>query len=96
MEEIMSGVACTKKCFDSIHVSMSTRKPSWNTDGSNGPDDPQFSEQILLDWLLTPGNYANKWKGKDNKGISKKQTAATISQMMNEVGVKVERDGEER
>jgi hypothetical protein len=61
-------------------------------DGSNGPDDPQSSEQILLDWLLTPGNYAHKWKGKDNKGVSKKQTAATITWMMNEAGVKVERD----
>ena len=94
-QEIASGVVCTKKCFDSIQASISKKKPTWNTDGANGAEDPQSSERILLDWLLTPGNYTNKWKGKDNKGVSKKQTAATIARMMNEAGVKVERDGKQ-
>jgi hypothetical protein len=48
-----------------------------------------------LNKLLTPRNYANKWKGKDNKGISKKQTAASIAWMMNQAGVKEERDGKQ-
>lgn len=49
----------------------------------------------MLDWLLTPGNYTNKWKGKANNGVSKIQTAATIARMMNDVGVKVKRDGKQ-
>ena len=43
-EDIASSVVCTKKCYDSIQASISKKKPTWNTDGVNGADDPQSSE----------------------------------------------------
>jgi hypothetical protein len=91
---VKSGVVCTKKCHVAIKSSAS-RKPTWSNDGAEGPDDPQCSERILMDWILTPGNYANKWRGKDNKGVNKKQMAALIADSINKAGVVVERDAKQ-
>ena len=44
MDDIASSVLCMKKCYDSIQASISKKKPTWNTDGANGADDPQSSE----------------------------------------------------
>jgi hypothetical protein len=32
---------------------------SWTEDGKNGVDDPNTSQRIILDWWMTPGNYAD-------------------------------------
>lgn len=91
---VKAGIVCTKKCHNAIKSSIG-RKPTWSTDGAEGPDDPQSSERLLLDWILTPGNYTNKWRGKDNKGVNKKQVAAMIADLINKAGVVVERDAKQ-
>jgi hypothetical protein len=87
-------VVCSKTCYDK-HVAATMRKPNWKTDGANGPDDPKSSERILLDWLMTEGNYSNKWRGKDAKGKKKKHVAAEIATIINAAKVKVFRDGKQ-
>ena len=82
-------IVCTKACYNKL---ANPPRFNWTNDGKNGPDDPQSSEEILLDWLLFPGNYANKWRGKDNKGRNKKQVALEIAQLINDAGVVVQRD----
>jgi hypothetical protein len=76
--------------FSDASSSTSGKKLSWTNDGANGPNDPQCSEKILFDWLLTPGNYENQWRGRDHK---KKEIAENIAKKMMEAGVKVKRDG---
>jgi hypothetical protein len=78
---VKAGIVCTKKCL--------------HADGAEGPDDPQSSERILLDWIFTPGNYTNKLRGKDNKGMNKKQVVAMIADLINKAGVVVECDAKQ-
>jgi len=94
---VQAGVVlCTKKCYENDKkLSMAQRKPGWQTDGAEGVEDPKCSERILLDWLLTPGNYSNLWRGKDNKGANKKQVAGAIADLINKSGVVVERDAKQ-
>ena len=82
-------VVCTKACYNKL---ANPPRLNWTNDGKNGPEDPQSSERILLDWLLFPGNYNDKWRGKDNKGLNKKQVAMEIAQLINDSGVLVSRD----
>jgi hypothetical protein len=42
--------------------------------------------------LLEEGNYANKWRGKDSKGRTKKQVAGELASLMNAAKVRVKRD----
>lgn len=49
----------------------------------------------MLDWLLFPGNYSLKWRGKNNNGQKKKQIAEVIATMMNDARVKVKRDAKQ-
>lgn len=81
-------------CFTK-YMSSNTRKHTWTNDGANGVDDPKTSEQILLDWLMTKGNYTNKWRGKDNNGKKKKHFAAEIASIMNAANVVVLRDAKQ-
>ena len=53
----------------------------FNKDGKNGPNNPNNSEKIIIDWLMTPGNY-EKFRGKNNNGVKKKQFAAIIAKMI--------------
>ena len=90
MPKLKDGqVVCTKLCYKKV---AKPPKLTWCTDGSNGPMDPQSSEWILLDWLLVPGNYMNKWCGKNNGGQTKKKVAADIACLINDAGVCVSRD----
>lgn len=82
-------VVCTKACYNKL---VNPPRLNWTNDGKNGQDDPQSSERILFDWILFPGNYANKWRGKDNKGQKKKQVATDIAKTINDAGVLVPRD----
>jgi hypothetical protein len=86
-------VACTKKCYDKIKVARN-RRPQWDEDGANGKDDPNNSERILMDWILSPGNYS-KYRGKNNDGVKKNQFALKIAQKCNAAGVKVTRDAKQ-
>jgi hypothetical protein len=43
---------------------MMSAQPTWNQDGGNGLSDPNHSENVLLNWLLVPGNYDN-YRGGD-------------------------------
>ena len=57
-------------------VPDNTRIP-WNRDGKNGPQDPNHSKVILIDWITTPRNY-EKNCGTGNNGLKKIQFAAMI------------------
>ena len=90
MPKLKDGqVVCTKLCYKKV---AKPPKLTWCTDGSNGPMDPQSSERILLDWLLVPGNYMIKWRGKNNGGQTKKKVTADIARLINDAGVRVLRD----
>ena len=60
-------VACRKLCYVKMEkfvaTGMETRLP-WDKDGKGGQEDPNNSEKILLDWLLTEGNYSQSLSGK--------------------------------
>jgi hypothetical protein len=90
-ETLGKTIVCSKTCY-SKHIALSKRKPTWSNDGEKGPDDPNTSEKILLDWLLEEGNYANKWRGKDSKGRTKKQIAGELASLINAAKVRVKRD----
>jgi hypothetical protein len=49
----------------------------WEKDSKNGPDDPNDSIKILLDWMTDHGNYNNYCSG------NKTQTAKNIADMIN-------------
>jgi hypothetical protein len=59
-------IACTKKCYIKAQKELSGggedleggRFGKWDSDGKNGPDDPNTSIRILLDWWTTEGNYS--------------------------------------
>ena len=83
---------CTKACFNklsNVHVA----KPRWHNDGKGGKAGTNTLLKILLDWLTVPGNYAKKWRGKDNGGKKKLDVAAEIAVIINASGVVEERDG---
>ena len=48
----------------------------------------------LLDWLLVPGSYMNKWHGKNN-GRQTKQVTANIAHLINDAGVHVTRNAKQ-
>ena len=82
-------VICTKKCYDSAYAAYKSTLIQWHNDNSS--PDSKSSLQLLLEWLLAPGNYANKWRGKKNDGKKKAQVAEMLANMMNDAGVKVKR-----
>ena len=83
-----NGVACTKKCYDAIMRIARATRPNWSTDGALGPSDPRCSERILMDWLLTPGNYA-KYCGKKNNSVKKNQFCRLLADLINAENVKL-------
>lgn len=84
-------VVCTKNCYSKL---ASPTRLNWTNDGLGGMQDPQTSERMLLDWLLQPGNYANKWKG-NSGGKNKRQVAQAIAESINEQGTFVTRDAKQ-
>ena len=85
-------ICCSKKCYDKLKKESDRMNNAakgrvyWHNDGKNGDSDPITSEKILLDWLLTEGNYA-KFRGKDNHGTKKIHFAAQIAQQISAAGV---------
>ena len=88
-----SNVACSKRCYLRV-ATATTRRPTWSTDGKNGPDDPNNSERILLDWITYPGNYT-KFRGKGNNGTTKMRFAQIIAGKMNAAEVRISRDAKQ-
>eukprot|EP00977_Amphora_coffeiformis_P025485 scaffold20183_cov123-Amphora_coffeaeformis.AAC.1 len=82
-----NAIICTKKCHAKVMLASKTR-PGWKSDEANGPEDPISSMHILLDWILSPGNYS-KFRGKNNNGTTKNQYAQMLANHMNSAGVKV-------
>lgn len=62
----------------------------WDKDGKDGPDDPQNSMAILLDWLTTHGNYS-KLKGDNSNGATKVRIVGELARQINSKGVRKER-----
>jgi hypothetical protein len=60
----------------------------WDQDGKDGPDDPNTSMRILLDWLLVEGNY-NRYRG--NGGHSKLYYCRIIADRIKAAGCVFER-----
>jgi len=51
-------VACTKACYAVVaKVDAIDNRGTWCLDGNGGPQDPNHSMKILLDWWCTPGQY---------------------------------------
>lgn len=87
-------VVCKKECYTKLAAQGKVRH-TWTNDGAGGVEDSNSSERILLNWLLTPGNYSLKWRGKNNNGQRKKQIAEVIAKLMNDAKVKVKRDAKQ-
>ena len=58
-------VICSKVCYNKLVWQLAREKEDeagcrlkWDDDGKLGTDDPNTSMQILLNWLLTEGNYS--------------------------------------
>lgn len=78
---------CSKTCYNKIEkqfINQPTRLP-WDKDGKNGPDDPNSSLRILLDWLLQEGHYS-RYRGKDNNGKRKLAYGIQLSNKMKLAG----------
>jgi hypothetical protein len=83
--------ACTKKCHQKAAKELAgsgdetsgSRKGNWDSDGKNGPDDPNTSMKLLIEWWMTEGNYS-KFCGKHNNGIKKIQFCETLAQKIRE------------
>jgi hypothetical protein len=87
-------IVCTKKCYDKFSAEF-TKKLTWKTDGKHGTKDPNNSERLLLEWLLVPGNYALKWQGKDNSGMTKGKISEHIATCINKAGVLEKRNAKQ-
>ncbi len=88
----VTNVACTK-----LHHFKATKelsgggqeqakggqKGNWESDGKEGPNNPNKSMQILLNWMMSEGNYP-KFCGKNNDGVSKILFCNSLSAKMSE------------
>ena len=62
----------------------------WDKDGKDGPDDPQNSMAILMEWLTTLGNYS-KLKGDNANGATKIRIIGQLADQINAKGVRKQR-----
>jgi hypothetical protein len=67
-----------------------SRRLGWDQDGMRGPDDPNTSMRILLDWLLTETNY-RYYRGNHPLGLTKLQQSQMIADRIVEAGCRAER-----
>jgi hypothetical protein len=78
---------------DSPSLVTQVTKAGWNNDGKNGRNDPNTSEQILMNWLLEEGNFAAYCKC--DFGMTKKNFATKIADTINRAGVLCKRDAKQ-
>jgi len=59
-------VACTKACYTVVaKVDAIDNRGTWCVDSLAGPQDPNHSMKMLLDWWCAPGQH-DKYAGKNN------------------------------
>jgi hypothetical protein len=88
-------VVCTKKCYNIAKKDFTERTGvnlPWASDGKDGPNDPNNSERILVDWLMKEGNYSMFRGGKDCGGTRKKDYAKQIADKINAAKVRIKRN----
>ena len=88
-------VVCSKTCHNKVEkaiIHQPTRLP-WDKDGRNGPDDPNNSMNILMEWLMEEGNYS-RFRGKDNRGTRKLAYGIQLSNKMKAADCRVHRSPE--
>ena len=72
-------VACTKACYTVVaKVDAIDNRGAWCLDGNGGPQDPNHSMKLLLDWWCTPGQH-DKCAGKNNEGVKKMTVCEDIA-----------------
>ena len=84
---------CSKTCYKKAEKQLISQpnRVGWDKDGPGGPSDSLNSESILMEWLLTEGNY-RKWRGdKSNNGTRKMAYAKQLSDLFKQKGCKIER-----
>ena len=67
---------CTKKCHGEICKVYNVKddwKMAWNCDGKEGEDDLNNSDNLLIEWVTTEGNYSKFSNGKTGMGGSRKK-----------------------
>ena len=92
LEPLAPGlVACTKACHSkALTKGNRNRRLDWGSDGALGLTDPRNSERILLDWMCKEGN-CSRFRGKNNRGVTKMQFAQRLAEQMIAAHVKVKR-----
>jgi len=79
----------TKKVLESAANKGKVRVP-WHTDG---PTPELNSMAVIINWLMTDGNYSC-WRGEDKQnGTTKVGIANELSQLIKDKGITVERPG---
>ncbi len=80
---------CTKKCYNSLALQFAGKGCIvWEKDGKEGPNDPNCSLNILLNWLTTEGNF-DRFRG-NNKGEKKLKICNKVVALLQEKGVHVQ------
>ena len=82
---VFHSKACLKKGKSYSHR-VNEGSLLWSQDGKLGPDDPNTSMAILIDWLRTEGNYAKFRGGPASQGRSKKGVCEEISKKIRDGG----------
>ena len=91
-------VFCTKKHLGKSRKILEGREVGnnlniqWEKDSKDGPDNPNNSMAILMDWITTHGNY-EKYKGDTANGKTKIRIANDIAKRINSFNVRKERTG---
>ena len=83
--KVACAVKCYKRCLSKFSLDMEQRNVLWYKDGPLGPDDPNNSESILIQWLIEPGNYA-KYRAPPN-GQTKIGICEAISSKIRAAGI---------
>ena len=90
-------LVCSKTCYNRVNKTFSQQPTSripWDKDGREGPDDPNHSLRILLDWLLKEGNYRKFRGGTETKGMRKIDYGKSLSLQMRDAGCRVPRSAD--
>ena len=84
---------CSKTCYNKVKKTILQQPNSripWDKDGQDGPDDPNHSLRILLDWILK-SNYCTFCRGMEAKGLRKIDYGKSLSLQMKDAGCRVPR-----
>lgn len=81
-------VFCTYSCQDKHEKSNSSSHLHWRNDGKNGLEDPEHSENFIVQWLLTDENF-NIWRSPPS-GQTKLKVADRVAILLNTHGLRRE------